>query len=576
MSRLRGCAQALFVGMLAMLAVLMPDAAQAHTVLVGSSPESGARLERAPSAVQLEFNEPVSVVALRVLNSAGANIAGPPRMEGGSVQAPLSIPQAGLGRYIVSYRVLSEDSHPVAASFEFTVGGEPVPRRTAPVALPLASPDPSPIARDETSAAFWPAVAVRALLLAMLAIVVGATLFGLVVGKTAAAGRGLIVASGIGIVASILSIGLEGALGLGQGAASLADAQAWQLGYASTRGTAALASSAGFVCLGLAVAGRIAHWRGLLNVFGIAAALSAFVLSGHGATAEPRGLAQGLWMLHVLCALGWVGSLPPLIAALGRNTESARLARRFSGRALVAVPVLLGAGLVMAAIEGGAAVFRGGFSFDYSEVLGIKLCLVTAMLALAVWNRLALLPRFEAGEAAAARLLAWSIRTELLIGCAIIAAAALLSYQVPPRSLAAGSGATEASVLELTAAGGSRRLRLRVGAGGEDLLLDMRDAAGRPLHLRSVGLDLSGAAAGIEALPRELTPDAEGGWRLPGQSVPRAGRWRIGIDVLVSDFERQAFHVLLDKGADGRLALRGADAQPVDADVSGPQSRSSR
>ena len=503
MSRLRGCAQALFVGMLAMLAVLMPDAAQAHTVLVGSSPESGARLERAPSAVQLEFNEPVSVVALRVLNSAGANIAGPPRMEGGSVQAPLSIPQAGLGRYIVSYRVLSEDSHPVAASFEFTVGGEPVPRRTAPVALPLASPDPSPIARDETSAAFWPAVAVRALLLAMLAIVVGATLFGLVVGKTAAAGRGLIVASGIGIVASILSIGLEGALGLGQGAASLADAQAWQLGYASTRGTAALASSAGFVCLGLAVVVRLARWRRLLNVFGIAAALSAFVLSGHGATAEPRGLAQGLWMLHVLCALGWVGSLPPLIAALGRNTESARLARRFSGRALVAVPLLLGAGLVMAAIEGGAAVFRGGFSFDYFEVLGIKLCLVTAMLALALWNRIALLPRFEAGEAAAARLLAWSIRTELLIGCAILAAAALLSHQVPPRSLAAGSGAPEASVLELTAAGGSTRLRLRVGAGGEALPLDMRDA-------------------------------------------------------------------------DGRLALRGADAQPVDADVSGPQSRSSR
>jgi copper transport protein len=576
MHRLHRGARVLVAAMLTALGMLLPGVVQAHAVLVGSSPEAGARLARAPAQLRLEFNEPVSVVALRVLDGAGGNLAGPARTEGRSVHAPLSIPQADTGRYIVSYRVSSADSHPVAASFEFAVGGERASTGMAPVA---ASPG-SPIVRDGQSAALWPAVAVRALLLAMLAIVVGATLFGFVAGTTAgtsaAAGRGLIVACGVGVAASLLSIGLEGALALGEGAAALADAQAWRLGYASTRGTAALASGTGFACLGLALAAGLARWRGFLNGLGIVAALSAFVLAGHGATAEPQGLAQGLWMLHVLCALGWIGSLPPLIAALGHGAAAARLARRFSGRALVAVPLLLGAGLVMAAIEGGAAMFRADFTLDYFEVLGIKLCLVSAMLVLALWNRLALLPRFEAGEAAAARLLAWSIRAELLTGFAILATAALLSHQMPPRSLAVSASAPEVAVLELTAAGGSTRLRVRAAAGGEALLMDLRDAAGRPLRVQSLGLALASATAGIESLPRALTPDAGGGWRLPGQSVPGAGRWRVEIDVLVSDFERHAFQVLLDKGADGRLALRRADAQSGNAGRADDQIRSSR
>ena len=147
---------------------------------------------------------------------------------------------------------------------------------------------------------------------------------------------------------------------------------------------------------------------------------------------------------------------------------------------------------------------------------------------------------------------------------------------MPPRSLGAVSSEPEAAILELTTASGSTRLRLRAAAGGEALLVELRDADDRPLRVQSLEMALASAAAGIESLPRELTPDAGGGWRLPAQSVPGAGRWRVEIEVLVSDFERHTFRALLDKGADGRLALRGADAQPVDADVSGSQSKSSR
>jgi copper transport protein len=64
--------------LLAILLVAASEGAHAHAVLVGSTPVDGAVLDRAPDRVMLQFNEPVRVISLRLVNDQ----PGPSRRDG--------------------------------------------------------------------------------------------------------------------------------------------------------------------------------------------------------------------------------------------------------------------------------------------------------------------------------------------------------------------------------------------------------------------------------------------------------------------------------------------------------------
>ena len=102
-------------------------AASAHALLKATTPERGARLERAPAQVTLRFSEPVEVAfgAVRVFDSQRREVqagrAFHPGERGNAVAVRL---RDGLGEdgYTVTYRVISADSHPVSGGFVFVVG----------------------------------------------------------------------------------------------------------------------------------------------------------------------------------------------------------------------------------------------------------------------------------------------------------------------------------------------------------------------------------------------------------------------------------------------------------------------
>jgi putative copper resistance protein D len=149
-----------------------------------------------------------------------------------------------------------------------------------------------------------------------------------------------------------------------------------------------------------------------------------------------------VYCVHVLAAAAWVGSLPPLVFALRelRGLKPAEACEgtyqtlsRYSVMALVAVGLIIISGAVNAGFR---SEFTPGRLFDseYGLVLLVKAGAVSAMLALACFNRFVVTPGLRVdstGDAQAARLRI-SVSLELTLGVLVLGAAALLGITPPP------------------------------------------------------------------------------------------------------------------------------------------------
>ena len=100
-------------GLAALLTALcLASAAWAHATLVSAEPADGSVLTQPPKMVQLHFNESVTPAVVGLIDAAGNAREVATRAVGQSVLMvlPDDLPQ---GTQIVSYRVVSEDGHPV-------------------------------------------------------------------------------------------------------------------------------------------------------------------------------------------------------------------------------------------------------------------------------------------------------------------------------------------------------------------------------------------------------------------------------------------------------------------------------
>jgi len=131
---MRRWAAALLAGLC--LALLVPAApASAHAALVSTTPEQGSVIGSSPTKVTLTFNEPVRVIPgkTQVIAPDGKRInTGDPVATGGALSLDVRAADHPLGTYLVSYRIISADGHPLSGGFMFSVGA---PSQTAPSAL---------------------------------------------------------------------------------------------------------------------------------------------------------------------------------------------------------------------------------------------------------------------------------------------------------------------------------------------------------------------------------------------------------------------------------------------------------
>jgi len=538
----------LLVVVLALLVGVRPPAASAHAVLLGTEPAADAVADRGPGEIVLRFDEAVRPVVLRLIDADGVTVADQTaaRVVDGRVELPLAraLPPGG---YIVTWRVISADSHPVGGSFRFAVGGYPEAWRSG---------GHRDAERARTASWSIALATARAVFLAGLLAATGAVWFALLVARgdqRAAADAGRLARSTAPLAAAAagLAIGLQGGLLLGAPPADLLSSAAWTAGLSTPIGKAFLAAATALLLLAAASRGAPGRWAAgwaLLAVLPLA-------LAGHAATAEPRLLTAPAVALHAIVAGFWLGSLPPLLVALRSRPgpQAAALLQRFSARAVPAVALLVLAGTALAVVQLGAvaALWQTG----YGRVLAAKLLLVAGLLLIALRNKAVLTPALAAGRADAAGRLARNLAIELgLIGLVVVLTAAL-SFNAPPRTAVAagepghagghhqaGSHPGGPAVEQRATVGGvTATLTLTPArAGANTLRLALRDAAGAPVEPLELALRIASAEHGIEAVVRRPLPQGDH-HALETADMALPGAWTLRLDVLVTDFDRVTF-----------------------------------
>jgi copper transport protein len=509
--------------------------ARAHAVLVEASPADGAILAEPPREVVLRFNEPVAPVVLRVLDAGAKPIADASQAraenETLTIALPPDLPKA---TYVVSYRVISIDSHPVSGAIVFSIGDTAAPARDTE-------------ASAANRATIIAVAATRALFLAglltsaggILALASVARFAGEAVRRTR---RILVLATLAALALGVLLLGVAGCNLAGTSLAGLASATAWRVASTSSLAKSLAVAVAGLVLI-LAALPRLGRSR-LVALAGSLIAMASFALTGHAATAAPAWLMRWAVPLHALCAAFWLGALPLLIAAVraGPAGEAYRLLARFSAQAVVVVIVILTLGVAIALVQIGHVAML--WQTPYGIVLMGKLAAVALLLAVAAHNKWHATPLLAGGGASAQRAFLRAIAAEYVLFAAIVGFTAALGQIEPPRAvverdtraLARGQADFVATVTEA-----GRTVTLSVAparAGHNALAVEVTDAVGQRMLPQEVSLEMSLPSAGIEPLRRKAEREPSGYFIYHSNDLALVGRWRIEVHVLLDDFTK--------------------------------------
>ncbi|GAA1293435.1 hypothetical protein Psi02_43190 [Planotetraspora silvatica] len=132
--------------------LLIATPARAHNVLTGSDPRQGAVLAAIPGKVTLTFDQAVrrDFARIAVTGPDGAHYEqGDVGVSGTGIFVALR-GQGPSGTYVIGYRIVSNDGHPVTGTVSFTVGNATGDQTTGTNAANGAPPVPGTTMRPAT------------------------------------------------------------------------------------------------------------------------------------------------------------------------------------------------------------------------------------------------------------------------------------------------------------------------------------------------------------------------------------------------------------------------------------------
>jgi copper transport protein len=322
----------------AALALGPASPAYAHAELEETTPAAGATLDAAPDAVTLSFSEPVEAAfgAIRVYDENARRVdTGASRHPAGRSDAvTVGLGDLPNGGYVVTWRVVSADSHPVQGAFTFRVGPGGGGDTGALVTRLLAQQGGSAVVGGLFAA-------VRLLAFAALVLLVGGGLFVHLLWPAGLDDRRAVRLLRTAAVATALTgvagLGLQGAYagGLPLGDAAKPDVLRSVL---ETRFGQAWAARAGLAVLALLlVSRRRLRIPAALAGLGL---LVTVVAPGHAATGMQVPLALVSDTVHVGAAAAWLGGLA-LLACCALPAGATGAVPRFSALALGCVVTLV-------------------------------------------------------------------------------------------------------------------------------------------------------------------------------------------------------------------------------------------
>ncbi len=534
----------LFLTLVAAIVVATSEAASAHAQLVQTDPASGAVLTDPPAAISLTFNEGVeiSLGGIRLLAADGHRlVTGEPRhADGTSTKIAVELPQRlDNGTYVVSWRALSADSHPVQGAFTFSVGesstGDASARAVA--ARELSRSGGSRVV-GITFGAF------RFVGFAALAVVIGGLFFTAFISPRAHDDRRLQLMTGgallAALLASAIALGLEGVYAGGYGLSKFFSRSVWSA-VIDTRFGHALVSR--LIVLALLTIGllfiMLRRSRGAvaaarpLSVAAVVALPITVAAAGHATTGSHVALAFVTDSVHVAAMGVWLGGLVALLAstrgaALATGPESVTVVQRYSRIAFVAVACIAVSGVVQGWRQTGE---RDALtSTTYGRLLLAKVAIVIVIVGIARTSR----RHAWRGEVPPLRRL---VAGEIGLAAVVLALTAILVNTVPAK-------ADLAKPFDKTVSVSSDRF--------VQVVIDPAKSGTNTMHLYFTGTSptapdvaeatarLSLPAAGVGPLDIALTRAGPSHFVAQSFDVPLRGSWSLEVRIRVGDFDSYA------------------------------------
>lgn len=547
-------AAAVLVGAAAgLLALGAGGPAAAHAVLVGTDPHDGAVLDAPPDEVTITFNEPVQVVdgGTTLLAADGSPV------DAAAVAVDSTVvvtPETTLddGTYVLSWRVISLDSHPVAGAFSFSVGTPSSTSIDAVVTEPGAG-----------------LVAARAIDQAVVYLgtflVVGLVVFELLVlhvspGAAPVLRRriqrvrqtGLVVAG----LALIAAVPLTTAWQAGADLSAVGNATTGATGVTSDTAVAGALGLAGLLVATLAAprAGRETRtvWPAGLALGASTLALGALLLVGHTRTFGPTWLVLTADVLHVAAGAVWLGGVIGLALMLAPATgvdprRAGTTVARFSalGAWLVLMLALTGVTLGWRTLGTVEALL----STDYGRTLLIKTGLALCIVAVAAWNRYRLVPAVAGGAPGtgstapatiARRRLRRTVTAEAVLLGLVLGATGVLVSNSPLSEAPADAADAAPQGVDVTEEAGNGSLRARITPGRvgvNSLEITLLDSAGAPVApIETPELSTTLADPAIGPFTRPLTETGTGTYEAT-LDLTMPGSWTVTVSIRTSKYE---------------------------------------
>jgi copper transport protein len=522
--------------------------ASAHAALVATDPANGTIVPDAPNKITLTFSESVQLVSgkIQVLGPDNERAdAGEPKQDGDSVTIPLRT-GGGRGTYLVSYRVISADSHPVGGTITYSVGAP----STTPTAT-INDTNVDPVVRTLIPIGKY-------LGYVGLALVVGPVLVLALLWPHRLSRRGpaKLVYTGIGLIllSTLWALWLQAPYALGVGVFGV------QMGdirdvLGSTFGAVML------VRLGVILAAAVLlrpMLRGdggeskadlaLLGVLGVAA-LATWPLTGHPTASPVAGVSVVVDAIHLASMSVWLGGLVMLVAFLlprANERELGAILPIWSRWAATAVSALILAGVVQALIE--VASFKGLVDSTYGVLILIKVGLAALVLAVAAYSRR--LVRSKTAETGP-RSLRRPVYVELAITAVVLGVTATLVQISPPRTAeAAEQATTTTTTVSQTLKDSTMSLQVDIfpaSVGNNSIHLYAYTPQNKPLPVVEWSATAALPAKGIEPIEVPLLRITD--FHAIGDiALPAAGEWTFKFTARTSDIDESTLSMTAKVG----------------------------
>jgi copper transport protein len=555
--RLIGCA----LGAMA-LGLIVPSIASAHAYLVKTVPTASQVLNSPPSTVQLTYDEPVEprFALISVTNAAGQQETTGPVHRSPANPDTLVVslrPHLPEGWYLLYWRAISVDGHPVQGAFTYAVGPSPgpPPKFHVPNISATSTSVHLLVTRWLMFVGVMFSIGLFVLRFFILRPVVrrvdGVSLRGVSVA--------LVVASLLGLIATPVYLDFATA---NDSLRSVFDVSALVPLFGVTAfGRAILKLELCFALFCLAA--WVSLWldrpqREHRSVAELAASGGALLAAGavlilpgtagHAAQTSPRGLTLLFDWLHIAAGSIWLGGLVGLLVfwfTLHPRVRVRALSAavpRFSAVALGSVLVLVGSGIGEAFdhLPSLDALWRTG----YGVAILVKTGLLAIALLIASGNLLRSRPRLIAagrrpgvGEPAA-RLLRRLMSGEILLVTGVVFAAAVLSSLAPPPPAFALQGSAVARVgpgqVVRTISRAGYRLQLLVSpnrAVAPDRFALRITKNGEPVRGANVTLTFDMTTMQMPQQEYQMTERAPGVYSRAAPALVMVGEWGLTFQI---------------------------------------------